>query len=332
MFNNYENTIVYVACPTYNKTGGTELAHQLVYELKQQGADARITYYDYDGGKNSINPAFKMYIDSFEKLEDVIDSGKNIFVVPEIKISLLDKYDYIQKSVWWMSVDNFVKNNGFCNAAKFYGTKKALTHLIKRRISLTKRKIVPGTVHFYQSEYAHQFLLSNGVTETYRLSDFINQSYLIDYNGDVLKRENNVLYNPKKGIEFTKKIMQQAPQINWIPIQNMTTDEVRDLLRRSKVYIDFGNHPGKDRFPREAAISGCCVITGKRGSAAYYQDIPIADEFKFADSDDNVKSIVEKISECLLDYEEESKKFAAYKEFICGEYEQFKVDVTNIIK
>ncbi|WP_088188405.1 hypothetical protein [Desulfosporosinus sp. FKA] len=333
MFKIENTTIVYVACPTYNKTGGTELAHQLVYELKQQGVDARITYYDYNGGEKVINPAFRIYVDSFEELKNVIDSEKNIFITPEIKISLLAKYNHIQKCVWWMSVDNFVKNNGLRNAVNFYGLNKAVKLLINKRISLIEKKIVDHVVHFYQSEYARQFLLSHGVTKSYRLSDYINQSYLTDDDSDnAIEREGNVLYNPKKGIEFTNKLMVQSPNFNWIPIQNMTTDEVRELLRRSKVYIDFGNHPGKDRFPREAAISGCCVITGKRGSSAYYQDIPISDEFKFDDSDVNVKPIVEKIRECLMNYDEEFKKFEEYRHLIRGEYELFKKDVATIIK
>ena len=30
----------------------------------------------------------------------------------------------------------------------------------------------------------------------------------------------------------------------------MTTEEMRSCMSKSKVYIDFGNHPGKDRIPR----------------------------------------------------------------------------------
>ena len=39
-------TIVYVVCPAFNKTGGTELEHQLVFELNKIGVKAFITYYD----------------------------------------------------------------------------------------------------------------------------------------------------------------------------------------------------------------------------------------------------------------------------------------------
>lgn len=29
-------------------------------------------------------------------------------------------------------------------------------------------------------------------------------------------------------------------------------------MRKAKVYIDFGFHPGKDRIPREAVMCGAC--------------------------------------------------------------------------
>lgn len=58
--------------------------------------------------------------------------------------------------------------------------------------------------------------------------------------------------------------MKKARELNFKPIINMTRDEVIRELQRAKVYIDFGNHPGKDRIPREAAILGCCAIVGKR--------------------------------------------------------------------
>ena len=51
-------------------------------------------------------------------------------------------------------------------------------------------------------------------------------------------------------------------------------------MMESKVYIDFGNHLGKDRIPREVA-SGCCIITGKTGADKYKEDVYIGEKFKF---------------------------------------------------
>ena len=70
-----------------------------------------------------------------------------------------------------------------------------------------------------------------------------------------------------------------AQDLRWVPLIGMTTEEMRSCMSKSKVYIDFGNHPGKDRIPREAAIfrlyryhwkEGC---RGIRGGCMYSGNI-----------------------------------------------------------
>lgn len=329
MFNYNQETIIYVLCPSYNKTGGTELAHQLVYELNLLGAKAYITYYGNETEK--INPEFRKYVSKYKEIFEIEDDKKNILIVPEIKQEIIDEYKEIQKAVWWMSVDNYLKNNGFLNCCKFYGILRGIKYILNRKIKIGGIKINKSIVHFYQSEYAHQFLLSQHVTKTYRLSDYINQEYLKIIESNKPRRKNNVLYNPKKGIKYTRKLIERTPNLEWVPIQNMTTEEVHNLLQNSKVYIDFGNHPGKDRFPREAAISGCCVITSTNGSAANTIDIPIDDEFKYEATYKNIDVIITKIKDCLLNYEKNISKFENYRKVISNEYEAFKQDVFKII-
>jgi hypothetical protein len=110
----------------------------------------------------------------------------------------------------------------------------------------------------------------------------------------------------------------------------MTPEEVANLLLKAKVYIDFGHHPGKDRIPREAAISNCCVIVGKKGSARFQEDVPIKDEFKFEPKKRNIPNIIDKIRHLLDNYEREIKKFEDYKEFILNEEEKFEEDIKRI--
>lgn len=127
-------------------------------------------------------------------------------------------------------------------------------------------------------------------------------------------------------------LIENGPDIRWEPIVNMKRDEVINLLRKSKVYIDFGNHPGKDRIPREAAICGCCVITGKKGSARFYNDVPIDDSFKFEDSPSNLEKIIYKIKECFSNYQEETRKFDKYREIIKKSESEFEKDIIKIFK
>ncbi|WP_225361560.1 hypothetical protein [Limosilactobacillus reuteri] len=57
-----KNTIIYVGCPAFNNTGGTELAHQLVREINELGGHAKILYYDITVKNNAetVNPALEI--------------------------------------------------------------------------------------------------------------------------------------------------------------------------------------------------------------------------------------------------------------------------------
>ncbi|HPP30074.1 MAG TPA: hypothetical protein PLE69_04005, partial [bacterium] len=82
--------------------------------------------------------------------------------------------------------------------------------------------------------------------------------------------------------------------------------------------------------PREAAIMGCCVITGKRGSAAYFEDVPIPEKYKFEDKKENIPKIIERIRDCLENYNERYKDFDNYREIIRKEPEKFVEDMKKI--
>jgi len=110
----------------------------------------------------------------------------------------------------------------------------------------------------------------------------------------------------------------------------MSRDEVIKTLQKAKVYIDFGNHPGKDRIPKEAATLGCCVITGKKGSAAFFEDVSIPEEYKFKDKEENIPKIVDKIKDYFKNYEERYKDFSYYGEVIKNEPQRFIEDLKKI--
>jgi hypothetical protein len=104
----------------------------------------------------------------------------------------------------------------------------------------------------------------------------------------------------------------------------MSKTEVTDALLSSKLYIDFGNHPGKDRFPREAVLCGCCLITGRRGAADNDVDIPIDSKYKFKDELDNIPTISEAIQDIMLNYNQRRNDFSAYCERTIKEKEVFQ--------
>ena len=315
---------IYIVSPISVVTGGTELLQQLCYYINKLGGCAKIVYpEDYKNSK-----VYEVFMERYHNpiSTEIVDKEDNCLVVPETRIEILSEYKQIRKYVWWLSVDNY------------YGAFKRKDDFSHRFVYKIKdwrnSKEYTKCNHLVQSEYARLFLINDKKIDDYRisyLSDYLNSTYLEEaINNTNTVRKNNVLYNPKKGYEFTKKIMESLPDVNWVPLQGYTPVEMRELMQISKVYIDFGNHPGKDRIPREAAICGCCIITGIRGSAGNEIDVPISSEFKFADNPSNISLINKKILACIDNYNEEVAKFANYKKKILLEEQSFVEDIKRV--
>lgn len=244
----YKDTIVYVLCPAYIKTGGPELLHQLVYKLNMINIKAFVTYYGInEHDDNYTNDDFKKYVNDYKTIDDIIDDEKNVLITPEsIKaIKNTKKFLKIRKAIWWLSVDNFLKGYKIINPLKKIGITNFLKALLHNEILFNFKVVKKMKYHLCQSYYAMDFLENKKISNALYLSDYINELYLNVKKEQIPVKEDNILYNPKKGIKFTKKIINSAKSLNWIPIQNMTTEEVRQILLKSKVYIDFGNHPRK---------------------------------------------------------------------------------------
>lgn len=327
--------MIYVACPSRLKSGGPELAHQLVYVLNKNDIASKVFYIDAKRDDGKLTPEdFKKYIANNEYCISLRKaSPEDMLVAPETTTSLVRKYgEKIKIAVWWMSVDNYFKSlaekQDLISDLK-RAVKKALGRYFKN--SSYDFRNDPAALHLCQSYYAIDSLKKKSIPKNKieYLGDYINDDYLnVEFDSD--KKEDIVLYNPKKGLEFTEKIIESCPNVKFVPIQNLTTHEVRELLLKAKLYIDFGNHPGKDRFPREAAMCGCCVITDKRGSAAFYEDVPIDDSYKFEDVDENLLEISKKIMDILANYDDVYHDFDDYRRKIRSEREEFEKDAVRI--
>lgn len=328
---------ILVFCPANYSSGGPELLHQLCFQLRELGYASFMYYYGYDPNKcdNPIHKNYAHYQNPYVvTYKDDID---NICVVPE---AYTQAFYYIQKGIkilWWLSVDNFVGN--FMKVKE--GTKCCSAGInISYRWKVFRHKIYDVrrtdiNYHLVQSAYAADYCNSLGISnkKILFLSDYLNDSYIERAQKNTgVQKEDLILYNPKKGIKFTRKLMKSASSLSWIPIVNMTYDEVIELMQKSKLYIDFGNHPGKDRLPREAAINGCCVITGTRGSAAYQKDVPIPSNYKIEGIDDNISQIINLIDDVCKNYTKHTANFREYRKFILGEKEQFEKDTRNVFK
>lgn len=315
-------TKIYVCAPADVATGGPELLHQLADKLRNMGKNVFMYYYP----TNHSKPVHDNYLEYQLKSSTIIeDDVNNLVIVPEVETNILNNLKYIKKMVWWLSIDNY-----FLSLPKFKGriNRYLLRFFNTQKYFFFNKNLKSIDKHLVQSHYAKTFL-SKYKIEANDLSDFLHKSF-IDENSSSESKQNIVVYNPFKGVNFTKKIIKFAPHIKFVPIKNMTRDQVVSLLKTAKVYIDFGHHPGKDRIPREASYLNCCVITNRKGSAFYQNDLPIKEEFKFNENKISLKKIILKIEDCFENYQENNLKFDFHREKIKNEESIFESQVNSI--
>jgi len=346
-----KNSKVFIACFANFSTGGPELLHQLAYHIiNDLNVEAFMYYYDFDSNKfkTPVHPEYEIYnVPYVLEIPENEDNKINILIVPEIlsSLSLLTKFKNIRKGIWFLSVDNYYlsrKKDSFVKRV----VNKISKIIIKKPLidfDITLQEVLEKLIikydyrkdpllklaDFYLSQSNYVINHFKDLKPNYYLSDYLNEDFLKTPT-DLSKKENIVAYNPKKGFAFTKKLISLTKDIKFVPLINMNRKEVIQTLQRAKVYIDFGNHAGKDRIPREAAILGCCVITGKRGSSAFFEDVSIPDEYKFADKEENISKIIEKIKDCFENFEERYKSFDYYRQIIRSEPQKFLEDLKSI--
>ncbi|MGI2173250.1 hypothetical protein [Shewanella ulleungensis] len=315
-------TKVYVLCPGNVVTGGPELLHQLVDSLNKKGDVASIVYYPFESNFDVPN-AYKHYNVNHKVFSDVNFEG-NAVVLPEILTGYKRFFPKSKVYIWWMSVDNYFKHFPT-------GLRRLKNKLLNYKKSPIRVHKLTDCSHLAQSEYAREFLANYGLT-TYMLSDYLNQEHL-DREVDLSKKQNIISYNPLKGIEVTQKIRDFYKDYQFVPIQNMTAKEVAELLEKSKVYIDFGDHPGKDRIPREAAMAKCIVITGRKGSANNLIDIAVPDKYKIdEDSENFIVAIGEVFNFAFNDFESALQDYELYRTKIQNEKRVFDEEVNSFFQ
>lgn len=270
--------------------GGVESLYQLVNLLLNLNKN---TYIVFDTSLE-LNLTIKFTKYNTRSISEIEDDPENILIVPEIWTEKLNNYQNVKKAIWWLSVTH--------NWGKFqdFGNKEIM--------------------HFCQSYYAQHYLQAMGCYHSIMLNDYID----MDFSLTTQNKQDIVCYNPAKGKEITEQIISQNKHLHFEPIVNLTRNQTIELLSISKVYIDFGHHPGRDRIPREAAILNNCVITSMLGSARYYGDIPIPHYYKVED----IQNAGNIINDCIINYKERITDFEPYRRFILSQ----KAEMEMIVK
>lgn len=306
-----DNVTFYNVCPAGIESGGPELAHQMCNMLNRLGYVAKMYYIKSDMVEpcdvTASDKYIKYHTEHVKSLSEV-ENGSGVVVFNEGSTDWIPIINHCHKVLWWMSVDNYIIN-----------THEKDLDIIRQQIEL----------HLVQSAYAYNY-----VTEVVGISKD-KVMYVSDYIGDIymtklpeIPRQNIVLYNPKKGLDKIKPLIERISWLKWVPLIGLTEEDMVAYMHIAKIYIDFGNHPGKDRIPREAATCGCCIITNRKGSAAFYEDVSIPDKYKFG-SETDYDDIEQSMRYICDNFYEAKKDFDEYRMRIRREKAKFNADVEN---
>ena len=313
---------VLIACPGNAMTAGPEAIHQLAADLIRMGHNAAVVYFPFAEEFQTPEP-YKKYGVPIARYRDV---AGDLIIFPEIVTTYALKVQHAQAGIWWMSVNNYTcVRYGYAWRDKL----RYLKNVVKGLRPLGGIKSLRHLKHFAQSYYALDFLKSNGITGQL-LSDSIpvytSPAYLdqLPLLLSTASRSNTILYNPHKGKKVLQSLMAHFPDWHFFPLVGFNREELAAQFLKSKLYIDFGHHPGKDRLPREAGIHGCCVITGLYGSAGNALDVNIPDAYKIDSRLPDFFMLFEiQVNLIFSQFEKCSLEFVDYRNTIAQEQIEF---------
>lgn len=290
---------IYIVC-AFSKTGGTKTLHQMANLICDNGHDVKLVYYKKaelfkDG--NCLYDWCKCHI-----AQDIEDREDNIIIAPESMTYVLVPYKNIKKAIFWLSLNFYfwtIPHNKVIEKMRLYSYPRfvyplAYFHLRKDFI---REKIVDTSdfkhfYHIYNCEYARRYLREQGVPDSsmHYLCGPIENSFSSQPKELLLEKKKNIIsYNVNRDKVVIKQLNEvlaaiklKRPDIELIPIENMSREEVENTLISSKLFLDLGSFPGPERIPREAVLAYANLLIADNGAAANDIDYPIPGKYKMS--------------------------------------------------
>ena len=120
-------------------------------------------------------------------------------------------------------------------------------------------------------------------------------------------------------------------ELKFVPIKGLDIDQMIELFRNSKIYIDFGFFGGPERLPKETVIFDCLVLVRNRNAAKNNFDVAIPQEYKI-DNTDDIDQIVFKLKYMLENYNELVSDFESFKNKVLLLEDNFKKQIHEIFQ
>jgi len=356
-------TAVYVACPLGDRTGGPEALTLLVHELRKRGVEAALVpMYNFRGKQVHPEYSFYDYVvvDEIPRREDAIlvltevspiESHRELRQVPpertwmfwlSVNFSPLPQARYYRASeatgsllppgsdtssippLWpyddvpltgpGRTVREAARRSGGWRPGNWRSigveavSIRYAEHVVRKPINF-------GT----QSYYGQGFVRSQFGQEAFLLTNYSHVPKI----GKQDRIPNLVLYNGKKGVWRIPELRALLPEVDFLPIQDMTHDEVYRPLASAALYVEIGHLPGRDRLPREAARLGTPVIMLARGAGYCWEDFPIGVRYRIPYTIDWAQQMAPVIKEVLADPTQINQDQQDYRAWVEQEPERY---------
>ncbi len=314
---------ILIVCPSGAVTGGPEALHQLAAHMNDLGLPAFMCYLPFKQ-RALAPPAYEHYKTKALPYED---APGNLILFPEVYPMLAQNVKLAQAGVWWLSLDNFLERR---HVWSLHDKARYLKRVIQGRRPWGGAKNLKKLLHFSQTEHSSQYLRSCGI-QPIPLIDSINEDFLTDrFLERIDHKKNSILYNPTKGWKVTQQLIKAYPNWQFEPLKGLNREQLSEKLYNVKLYIDFGHHPGRDRMPREAAMHGCCLITGKLGSAGNDVDLPIPHQYKLDSQAENFVEQFGQLADNIFEnFPNHYLSFDGYRHWLQDEPRIFKEQIKD---
>ncbi|CAN7356283.1 hypothetical protein LJR225_002140 [Phenylobacterium sp. LjRoot225] len=273
---------VVIFCPT-GVTGGPEAIHQLSHALNAIGVRCSLVHIGptntvrVAGGKLiAMEPPHPGVLQAYAEYAPQVPAeipvdANTLLIFPEGLAWLQHRFVGCGVAVWWLSIDNFFRALGADDDED--------ADVVLRRV-LGRADLI----HLHQSVYARDWLRERGVEQLYDLADYTSTAFTAAPARSPSPSP-AISYNGAKGSDLAADFFAANPQFDALPLRGYSRGELRAIFRARRIYVDFGHFPGKDRLPREAAVSGSVVFIHRHASGDCYDDFPLPDLFKFTRED-----------------------------------------------
>lgn len=336
---------IYVLCPAGLKSGGADALHQLVYYLNRQNVCAKIVYTKgpYTNNDFSIPERYKTYVEDFLLEQDIVDSPENAVVITESFTKMRNQFENVKIYIWWLGINDnltygFLKKSIFlatlpvrmltrwsCYKNRTFAIVKSV--LNKEIYSFSKE--LSRVTHLCASYNAYNYVSNRSRNMVLLCIEPISKKFLDVYEHEknhivFLEKKDVVLYNPARNYtSIINKLSDYSADLKFEPLQGLNQQQLIEKYKTAKLYVDFGSFPGAERIPKEAVLFGCAIITGKRGASGYHGDVPIPEEYKFGDPENQIEEIAEKIRLVLKNYQQIYSDFDEYRNTVLNLEENF---------